>query len=161
MDGTNRACFSLGSNIRPEQNLPAAVACLRAYGRIAAISSVWETRAVGSDGPNFLNLSLLILTDCRAELLKETIVRPVEARLGRVRSDDKNAPRTIDVDPLIYNDRPLTLRIWEMPFLAVPTAEIAPQLAHPETGETLSDAAARVKLTAWIRQRSDLFTGRD
>ena len=43
----NRAYLSLGSNIEPEHNLPAAVRALAAFGRAAAFSQVWESAPFG------------------------------------------------------------------------------------------------------------------
>ncbi len=76
----------------------------------------------------------------------------MEHLLGRVRSSDPNAPRTIDVDISLFNDEVLTLgkrripdpEILLYPHIAVPLADVAPDYRHPETGETLADIAARM-----------------
>ena len=51
--------LSLGSNIQPEVNLPRAVELLQEYGKFIKVSRAWESEAVGSDGPNFLNACVL------------------------------------------------------------------------------------------------------
>ena len=92
MDGSqHQVCLLLGSNIQPERNLPLAVRELGEQLTILRASSVWESPAVGSRGPNFLNAALLCQTGLAAEALKWQVLRPLEARLGRVRNQDKNA----------------------------------------------------------------------
>jgi 2-amino-4-hydroxy-6-hydroxymethyldihydropteridine diphosphokinase len=84
----HQICLLLGSNIQPERNLPLAVQQLASRMAILRASSVWESPAVGSRGPNFLNAALLCLTSLSAEILKWQVLRPLEARMGRVRNKD-------------------------------------------------------------------------
>lgn len=84
--------LSLGSNVEPEANLPKAIELLSQYGRVQAVSDAWESLAVGSSGPNFLNASVHLLTDIEPSELKSRVARPIETALGRVRTEDKNAP---------------------------------------------------------------------
>ena len=84
--------LSLGANIQPELNLPKAIQLLRKHGDILKVSSVWESEAVGSTGPNFLNACILFSTSLEAADLKDRVLRAIEAQLGRQRSADKNAP---------------------------------------------------------------------
>ena len=67
--------LSLGSNIQPEVNLPEAVKLLQEYGEIRKISTAWESAAVGSDGPNFLNACALLITSLAKADLKEKCIR--------------------------------------------------------------------------------------
>lgn len=105
---------------------------------IAAVSSVYETKAVGlTDQPDFLNLVAKIRTSLPPHELLRTALE-VEAALGRVRVL-RWGPRTIDIDLLCYGDirladAALTLphpRLGERGFVLVPLAEIAPQLPLP------------------------------
>ena len=64
----------------------------------------WETQAVGSPGPNFLNTAVKITTGLEMSALKLSVLRSVEQELGRVRTSDKNAPRTIDLDIIVFDD---------------------------------------------------------
>jgi 2-amino-4-hydroxy-6-hydroxymethyldihydropteridine diphosphokinase len=141
-----KAYVSLGSNIEPQKNMPAAIDALKMeFGGILARSSIWQTPAVGSDGPDFHNAVVLIETSLSPEELKHNIFRPLEARMGRVREADKNAPRTIDLDVLIYNDKLLEEELWGQAHLAVPLAEVYPGFRNEDTGETIEKVAGEVE----------------
>ena len=148
--------LNLGSNILPEVHLREAVRLLRAHGRVGEISSVWESHAVGSDGPNFLNVSLGFGTSVDAQELKDRVVADVEGRLGRVRTSDKNAPRTIDIDILMQDGTALNEDRWAHAFVVLPMAELLPDARHPGTGNRLADEAVRAYSTLWIRRRPDV-----
>jgi 2-amino-4-hydroxy-6-hydroxymethyldihydropteridine diphosphokinase len=162
----NLAYLSLGSNIQPERNLPAAVAQLAQFGQVRAVSTVWETLPVGfNDQPNFLNAAVLLETDLSAVALRQEAIAGVEMALGRVRTKNKNAPRTIDIDIMLFNHEVIQLKgrhipdpeVLERPFVAVPLAEIAPDYVHPETGQTLREIAGRFDpLSTGMRRRGDV-----
>ena len=146
----NVAYLSLGSNIDPVENLRAAVEQLAAQTKVIAVSSVWETKPVGlADQPNFLNAAAIIETSLTAEQLKQEVIASIEQRLGRVRQADKNGPRPIDIDIMLFNRQIFQLgqhhipnpEIIERPFVAIPLAEIAPNYQHPELGQTLAEIA--------------------
>lgn len=94
------------------------------------------------------------MTDLPAEQLKDTVLRPIEKQLGRLRGPDRFAPRTIDLDILIYAAETLDPDIWNLAYLAVPLSEIMPDLRHPQTGEALSEVAVRLKATQTIQRAS-------
>ncbi len=163
MDGSqHQVCLLLGSNIQPERNLPLAVRelplAVQQLGEqltILRASSVWESPAVGSRGPNFLNAALLCQTSLAAEALKWQVLRPLEARLGRVRNRDKNAPRPIDFDIITVDGRLYDPILWQYSFRAVPVAELLPDLKS-ETGEKLPEAARRLAIELPVKQKSGL-----
>lgn len=147
---THRAYLCLGSNIDPVENLRRAVQLLRQRTEVLSLSSCWETEAVMGNGaagqaPNFLNLGACIRTTLDPEALKAQILRPLEQELGRVRTADKYAPRTIDLDITLYDRAVLDPELWRRPYLALVFAEMLPDLRNAETGETLSEAARRLK----------------
>src|SRR5688500_11861781 len=148
----HQVCLLLGSNIQPEKNIPLAVNLLQKQLTILQASSVWETKAVGSDGANFLNAALLALTSLEAEILKEQVLHPLEAHLGRLRTRDKNAPRTIDLDILLFDQQLLDPGLWQYAYRAIPVSEVLPDY-QSETGEHLKDAALRLANTMpiWVR----------
>lgn len=151
----------LGSNIRPEQNIPLAVRLLHRQLRILQASSVWESKAVGSEGANFLNAALLVVTAWEAESLQEQVLHPLEAQLGRVRTSDKNAPRPIDIDILLFDHQLLDRNVWQQAHCAVPLAEVLPDY-QSETGEYLKDAALRLarKTPIWARKDVTILPSR-
>ena len=136
------AVVALGSNIEREQRLPQALRALRRHPQITvkAVSNVYESPAInGPDGaPDFFNAAAVIRTNLEpAELRQE--LRAIERQLGRVRSDDRNAPRTIDLDIVYYDDLVAEYDGWQIPaadaatapHLALPIAEVAPDWTHP------------------------------
>jgi len=155
----NQAFVALGSNIDSEYNMPEAVRRLSLHGRVVAVSPVYETTPVGNtDQPNFLNAVALIETELTAEELKEGVLRVIEEELGRVRTEDKNAPRTIDLDIALFGardseagsstfDDPDILRYAHV---AVPLADIAPKRRHPVTGQTLLEIARALSANGLI-----------
>lgn len=119
------------------------------------VSSVYETQSYGSPGPNFLNASVLILTKYPPPVLK-SILNRIELQLGRIRTEDKNAPRTIDLDIMLIDGHVTDSLIWSRAFAAVPLAEINPSFIEPETNKDLSKIAADLADNTWILHRKDL-----
>ena len=146
----------LGSNIQPEKNIRAALGRLRNQVSIKAISPVWETPAVGSVGPDFLNLVVYISTQFSQEDLKYQVLRKLETRLGRVRSADKNAPRPIDLDILIYDNHSLEPNIWLQAHIVCPLSGLLPDLVDPNTGSRMSKLALNFQMNTSALQRPDL-----
>lgn len=97
--------LGLGSNLgNREENIRAAIEALSRQGIVAEkISSIIETDPIG--GPpqgKFLNAVLKATTALKPEqLLERTLL--IEKNLGRVRTL-RNAPRTIDIDILLYDE---------------------------------------------------------
>lgn len=165
-DRPNLAYLSLGSNIEPEHHLRAAVAQLARFGRVRAVSSVWQSAPVGlADQPDFLNAAVILETPLSAQALREQVIPLIEHDLGRVRTENKNIPRTIDIDIMLFNEEKSSLgrrripdpEVLERPFVAIPLAEIAPDYVHPEDGETLKQIGARFDpSSAGMIRRDDL-----
>ena len=151
----HQACLLLGSNIQPEQNIPRAVAQLQRQLTVLQVSSLWRSDAIGSSGPDFLNGALLVSTPLDADALKEQVIRPLEAQLGRVRTEDKNAPRTIDIDIILFDKVLLDPNLWKYAHRAVPVAELFPDY-QSDSGEYLKDAALRLARTTPISVRNDI-----
>lgn len=147
----NRAYISLGSNIEPERHLPIAVALLAEYGNVPCISTVWESTPVGfTHQPNYLNAALILETMLSAHDLCHNAINQIEKVLGRTReAGNKDAPRQIDIDIMLFNHDILQLatrripdpELLSRPFVAIPLAEIDASYIHPETGQSLRDIA--------------------
>jgi len=157
-----RAYISLGSNIDRERNLISAVEELAARVSVVALSAVYQTAPVG--GPpqeDFLNAAVAVESGLSPEDLKRTVLASVEAALGRVRTADKNAPRTIDLDIVAIAsgaERPAVVdpAVWTQAHLAVPLADLLPDLVSPTGGEPLRAVAARLARAGGIVRRDDL-----
>ncbi len=147
-----QAVISAGSNIDREHNLPEAINKLRRRHRIdiQRVSRLYDTVAVGSPEGTapYFNAAILVSTDLGVEELRSEL-RGIEESLGRVRTDDPNAARTIDLDISYYGDmvEPPAIpdpAVEHEPHVAIPIAEIVPDWVHPGTGETVADIAARL-----------------
>jgi 2-amino-4-hydroxy-6-hydroxymethyldihydropteridine diphosphokinase len=147
----HRAFLSLGSNIEPEANLPAAVRELARYGTILAVSRVWEASPVGfCEQANFLNAAVLLETSLDAKQIRTELIPAIERKQNRVRDPHNvNAPRTIDVDLTLFDRDVLQVDMQRIPdpdlltraFVAVPIAELDPDYVHPEANRTLAEIA--------------------
>jgi 2-amino-4-hydroxy-6-hydroxymethyldihydropteridine diphosphokinase len=137
----HKAYLILGSNIEPVINLRRGLELLREYAQVQAVSIPWETQAEGSDGPNFLNSAACVLTSMDADTLKWQTLRKIEDNLGRKRTANKNAPRTLDLDIIIFDDQVVDPKLWDRPFLAIPMAELLPDLIHPGCNKKLHEIA--------------------
>lgn len=157
MDDLYDAYLNLGSNIEPEYHLREALRLLRGQGEVKAVSRAWQSHAFGSEGPDFLNACVLFPTPLEAGELKTQIIRPIEAQLGRVRGADKYAPRTIDIDIILFDDEPFGGEFWTNAFVVVPLADIYPDFHHPFSYESLEQVAAHMRRQTWIETRPDVF----
>jgi 2-amino-4-hydroxy-6-hydroxymethyldihydropteridine diphosphokinase len=160
----NRVFVSMGSNVEPEWHLSQAVRRLAERCQLLAVSRAYETEPVGTGGgPNFVNAAVLLSTALEAAELKHRVLLELETALGRVRTPDKKAPRTVDLDISLFNDGILQVggrRIPEPDILryahvAQPLADLAPHYRHPETGQTLLEIARSLPGTG-LTHRPDL-----
>jgi len=159
-----RAFISLGSNIDPEKYLPLAVKRLEELGPLIGVSMVYQNPAIGGlPQPDFLNAAALIETNLTAEDIHARL-REIESDLGRVRTSDKYAPRTIDLDLCLLGSQVVEtpeLRLPDpdvltRPHLAITLAELASDFPHPVAGEPLAAIAKRLLPGANLRPRPDV-----
>ncbi|MHB8622036.1 MAG: 2-amino-4-hydroxy-6-hydroxymethyldihydropteridine diphosphokinase [Sulfuricaulis sp.] len=139
----SRVHVSVGSNIEREISIRGAVRDLAArYGPLR-LSPVYESKAHGFEGANFYNLVVGFDTTEAIERVKESLAH-IESQFGRQRQVHHVSSRTLDLDLLLYDDvvrhdERINLPhpdIQRYAFVLRPLAEIAPDLRHPETGET-------------------------
>ena len=162
-----KAYISAGSNLgNREANLEFALSCLAKGGTVSKISSCFETEPVGFlDQPWFLNIAVELETRLTPyELL--SLCQKIETSGGRVRTFP-NAPRTLDLDILLYGDAVINQadlviphpRLWERKFALEPLAQIAPDLLHPVLRKpirSLLEACpdrSEVRTTPWIPEQ--------
>lgn len=153
----HQAYLSLGSNIEPVKNILAAIQKLQHAVTVNAVSTIWDTPAVGADGPRFLNATAWISTPLSPVEIKNQVIANIEKELGRIRTEDKYAPRTIDIDLLIYDEQILDQNLWTREFLAIPTAELRPDLVEPKSGLSLNEIAQGMRSRSTALPRPDLL----
>ena len=158
MSESHLAYLSLGSNIQPEMNLVRATELLQNYGRLEKISNAWESESVGAEGPNYLNACVLLVTSLNQTNLKEQALLPIERELGRKRSADKFAPRTIDIDIVLFDDKSCDDKYWEQAFVVIPLAEIHPEYQNPLTQERILQTATRLRQQVWMETRPEILS---
>lgn len=140
----HQAYIALGANLGDAAaTLRAALAALRnCVGlRFERASSLYLTAPVGLiHQPDFINAVARVHTELAPEALLDALF-DLEAQFGRVRGE-KNGPRLLDLDLLLYDDLVLETPRLTLPhprmhlraFVLAPLAEIAPDLALPGRG---------------------------
>jgi 2-amino-4-hydroxy-6-hydroxymethyldihydropteridine diphosphokinase len=152
------AYLNLGSNIQPEIYLVKAVDLLHEYGGVLKVSNAWESKSVGAEGPNYLNACVLFKTALIQLDLKENVIRPIETRLGRRRSENKFTPRTIDIDIILYDNELYNHKSWKYAFVIVPLAEIYPEYRNPVKNENIVVTAMRLQSKVWMESRPEVLS---
>ena len=144
LQATKPVYVAAGSNVDPKTNLRTALANLRSHYPAMRLSPAYQNKAVGFEGDDFINLVVAFETD---DSLSQVItyLHEAEAACGRPRDAAKWAPRTMDLDLLLYgeevrNEPSLKLPrpdLIKRPYMLRPIAELAPQLRHPVLGKTM------------------------
>jgi len=151
MKESKRTCsawLSLGSNLGDRKvNLDKAIIFIRErLGRVERVSAYYESDAWGFESSNaFLNCCLELHTTLGALVLLEGLL-DIEQELGRTRSGQDYADRTVDLDLLLYDQQVLDHPKLKLPhpgmavrrFVLEPLAEIAPGLQHPLEGKSIA-----------------------
>jgi len=154
--GGNLVLIGCGSNIEPEYHLREAVRLLGEQVTILKISFIYQSPAVGSTGPDYLNSTVLLKTGLSLPDLRKGVLAPIEDQLNRIRSSDKYMDRTIDLDVLTFNQAVIDPEIWTRAHIAIPAADILPEFINSATGEKISQAAKRLQPGSNIKIRPDL-----
>ncbi len=147
------AAFSLGANLGDRlATLSEAKARILAEPGVtlAAASPAYETEPVGvkpeyQDLP-YINAVLVVQGPYAAEAWMERIAR-IERGLGRERSEDRYAPRTIDIDLLYCGDELIDTGGVQVPhprwakrrFVVQPLADVRPERVLPGAGRTVRE----------------------
>ena len=107
--------------------------------RVQRVSSLYRSAPVDASGPDYLNAVAEIATTLAPQALLEAL-QAIEHGAGRERPY-RNAPRTLDVDILLWGDPAVAIatatltvphpRMAERAFVLVPLAEIAPERVAP------------------------------
>lgn len=163
----NIAYVSMGSNIKPAENIGAALALLRRYTTVLGISPMYQSAPQGFvEQEPFLNLAVKAHTFRSPAQFKTDVVDRIEADLKRVRDpENKNAPRTIDLDISLWNDEVFKYgaKPWKIPdgdivrfaHVAIPLADLAPDYIHPLLEKPLHTIASSFDATELKRVNLD------
>ena len=154
MTSSARVAIALGSNLGDrEATLRGAAVALTAFIEHLTLSSFIETAPVGviEPQPQYLNAAATGFTTLEPRPLLEVLLALERAR-GRVRGSP-NAPRTLDLDLILYGDAILDEpglvvphpRFRDRMFVLAPLAEIASDLVDPVTGLTVGELTARLR----------------
>ena len=155
----------MGSNVGDRGGyLAAGLAALRASDgiEVVAASPVYETDPVGpSPQRRYLNGVIRLTTVLEPRALLGRLLE-IEAANGRTRGSDRDAPRTLDLDLLLYGARKLIgpglevphPRLAGRPFVLEPLCDLAPDLIHPILGETIEVLARRVRDLSAVRRHT-------
>ena len=135
-----------GSNVDAVRHLQLALRELARLYPGLKVSPAYRNKAVGFDGDDFVNLVVGFETSLPPARVREQL-QGVEATCGRAADAPKWAPRTMDLDILLFGDlvsnepglvvpRPdLTRR----PYMLKPMADIGPDAVHPLSGRTMRE----------------------
>jgi 2-amino-4-hydroxy-6-hydroxymethyldihydropteridine diphosphokinase len=146
-----RVFISVGSNIDPYTNVRRALHLLRQHMSFEGISTVYLTPP--EDRPEqsrYYNCVVVGETRVPPLQFSASILKPIEAALGRVRTEDKYAARQIDLDLILYNDAVLKTGDIELPspeirtrpYVAIPLGELSPDLVIPGSRDVVAAIAA-------------------
>jgi 2-amino-4-hydroxy-6-hydroxymethyldihydropteridine diphosphokinase len=162
------AYIGMGSNLGDKRrNLLQALDEICRRTDALQVSSVYRTEPVGKkDQDWFLNAVARIRTELPPRDLLEFLL-DVEQRMGRTR-EEKDGPRTIDLDILYYDDLVVVEtglaiphpRLHERMFVLAPLAEIAPEFLHPRLGKTTMQLVAGLHEHEKVESLSTLDDGR-
>lgn len=141
MNPPTAAWIGLGANLGDRTAaLRTALAALAALPgtRLRRVSSLYRSAPVDAGGPDYLNAVAEIATQLPPHDLLAAL-QAIEHAAGRERPY-RNAPRTLDLDILLYGDlrldtATLTLphpRLHERAFVLLPLAELAPERVLPQ-----------------------------
>lgn len=118
------------------------------HSRLRAQSSLYSSAPVDAGGDDYINAVALLETELDAlSLLHE--LQQIELACGRERPY-RNAPRTLDLDILLYGDQQISStalsvphpRLTERAFVLRPLLELAPAIGIPGKGEAQAFLAA-------------------
>lgn len=140
-----KAYIGIGSNIEPEDNVRKSLIYLRDKFKVTKISTVYLTKAIPPNQPDYYNCVVEIKTNLDPFYIKY-VLRKIEEKLGRVRSENKYMPRTIDLDLLLYgnlviNSDELIIPNPEIvrPFVIIPLYELNEDLVIPNINKSLKE----------------------
>ena len=146
-----------GSNVAPERNLARAVAELAREFPGARFSPWYRNRAVGFEGEDYINLVAAFDTDLQPHAVLARL-HAIEALCGRGRHAPRWAPRSMDLDVLLYGDLVCDEPGLKLPrpdllkraYMLGPLAALAPEVVHPTAQLTIGELWQRFDRAAHV-----------
>lgn len=146
------ATIGLGANLGDAPGtVRAAMAAIAALAQTDPLraSDLYASAPIDSSGPDYVNAVVQVRTRLSAPALLAEL-QTIERAAGRERPY-RNAPRTLDLDVLLYGDAHISSpaltvphpRMQERAFVLLPLAEIAPALVTPQALAAVADQAVR------------------
>lgn len=135
-----------GSNVEPLRHLASASRQLRHAFADVKFSSWYRNRAAGFEGADFINYVATFTTDLPVRDLLASL-HAIETLCGRPRDAPRWAPRSMDLDLLVYGDLVCDEPQLKLPrpdlliraYMLGPMAELAPDLVHPTAQVTIGE----------------------
>jgi 2-amino-4-hydroxy-6-hydroxymethyldihydropteridine diphosphokinase len=135
-----------GSNVEPERNLWLALAALAREFPGVRFSPWYRNRAVGFEGEDFINLVAGFDTSLPVQAVVEKL-HAIETACGRERDAPRWAPRSMDLDVLLYGDLVCNEPRLKLPrpdllkraYMLGPLAQLAPDVVHPTSHQTIGE----------------------
>lgn len=124
----NTVAVSISSNIQPLYYVSEAIKLIAKDYKVLAVSTFCFTKPIGYiDQPDYLNGSILVSTNLSMQDF-DNYLKQIENSLGRERTDNKNSPRTIDLDIIIWKTIIVNNDYYERDFLQLSISEIMPEI---------------------------------
>ncbi len=124
----NDAVIGIGSNIDPQAHVDAAISRLANEFELVSLSGMVWTEPIGRpEQDRYLNGAARVRTSLDQTDLQRALHR-IENSLGRVRESDRFAPRTIDLDVVVFNGQIVDEDIHTRDFLRSAVLEVAPEI---------------------------------
>ena len=124
----NEVVVSFGSNLEPDKNLKLAQDNLAKHDTLVEKSRFYTTKPLGySDQPDFLNGAFLIQTQDSFEKFRQKL-KQIEIAQGRVKTKNKNGPRCVDLDIVVWNRQIVDADFYERDFIRTTVLELIPNL---------------------------------
>ena len=126
----HQAVISVGANIDPHHNIERAKNILGS--QLLDCSPLLITTPEGyTEQPDFINCAFLIQTTLTADALKQQLLS-IESQLGRVRTANKNGPRTIDLDITVFDGEIVDDDFYKYNFVKKSILHLLPELNYKE-----------------------------
>ena len=137
---------AVGSNVEPERNLALGIRELRREFPDVRFSPWYRNRAVGFEGADFINLVAVFTTALPIDAVLARL-HAIETLCGRPRDAPRWAPRSMDLDVLLYDELICDEPHLKLPrpdllkraFMLGPLAVLAPELVHPTEKLTIGE----------------------